>query len=346
MKLLVLDTCKGSNTADLFIFEAGKTDFEKMSLGYVPEIHYDAVNQQLVIVESEISKDKSELTRHWLKCFSTDNFELTLQVSIPQRPMYSGYPGRSNHVKSSLKGNYIYFLETDIHPEIIDLYRLLVHRYNLEKDEIESSSIIIDSCMIDFDQCGENEDELCFHLSCEFPSVLAFCKFDSNELNLVKMEDLPSRTHGSKETCGSWVSKDKKTIYCVNGEGSIFKINSDSKVSEKMTQLDLPQESSIPLQQIYGNNSSLLVGVSKNIGERGLSLASQIWKISAENGELLNKIELPFPIMNFVTTPDEQHIFGVSPYHKAFCLIEAKTGTILGMRDNIGNSPAEVLVIP
>jgi hypothetical protein len=176
--------------------------------------------------------------------------------------------------------------------------------------------------------------------------VVALTKFYSPEIDFVHLETLPSRTHGPKETCGSWISKDKKKLYCINGEGTIFKVSSNSRNSEKLTRLKIKAGNFIPLQQIYGAKESLLVGVSQDINERSLSLASQLWHVSVDKGEVIKKIDLPFPVMNFITTPDDYLIIGVSPYAKAVCFIEAETGKIMGIKDEIGISPAEVLAIP
>lgn len=346
MKLLILDTRRGGHNADLLILEDGNPEMKKMQFGYVPELHYDATNHQIVVVETELKNNNSDRTQHWLKCFSANNLELLLQKQTPARPMYAGYPGRSTRVKSSPSGRFLYFLESTMHPDAFDIYRILVHRYDYQKDEIQAGQIKIDSCMIDFDQFGADEDELCFHLSCEFPSVIAFGNFNSPELELLQLEKLPPRTHGPKETCGSWFSKNKNELYCINGEGTIYKVNSPSNISKSLVTLPLKEGNFIPLQQICETDGSLLIGVSTDIGERGLSLASQIWRVAVDDGEILDKIQLPFPIMNFIVTPDDYYMVGVSPYQCAIVFVEMSSGKILGMRDNIGVSPAEVLAIP
>jgi hypothetical protein len=346
MKLLILDPRKGDSKADLFVLDEKDLQLNKIEFEYVPEFHYNKSNHQIAVVETELRKTEHDKTRHWLKSFSADSFELLLKKETPERPMYSGFPGRSTRVKSSNSGRYLYFLESSINPDKIDVYRLLVHRYDYKTDKIESSPIKIDSCMIDFDQFGVNDDELCFHLSCEFPSVIAFGKFNSPKLNFIQLEETPSRQHSLQETCGSWFSKEKNALYCITGEGAIYEVHSNPPASKLITYLPLKAENYIPLQQIYENGEDLLVGISVNIEERGMSLASQIWRISIDNGEVLDKIELPFPIMNFITTPDKYLIIGVSPYEKAIILVEANTGKVLGMKNEIGISPAEVFAIP
>ncbi len=346
MKLLILDTQRGGHFADLYVLTQASAELEKMQFGYVPEFHYDKANHQIVCVETELRKDDSDKTRHWLKCFSADNLELILQKEIPERPMYSGYPGRSVRIKSSASGRYLYFFESSIHPQDFEIYRLIVHRYDYEKGEIQTGKLIINSCLIDFDQVGENEDELCFHLACEFPSVVAFGNFNSPKVEFVNLLNLPSRTHGLQETCGSWFSKDKKYLYCINGEGKIFQVNTHSQKFKVFSHLKLEKDNHIPLQQIYLTDKHVLVGISKNISERALSVASQIWLISIENQKIENKIELPFPVINFITTPDDYLIIGVSPYQNAIVLIEKNSGKILGIREGIGKTPAEVLAIP
>jgi hypothetical protein len=346
MKLLILDTRRGAHSADLFILEKGASKINKIKLGYVPEFHYDQTKHQIVIVETELRKDDLFATKHWLKCLSADNLEVILQKEIPERPMYSGYPGRSTRVKSSSSGRFLYFLESTMHPTAIEVYRIKVHRYDYEKDEIQAGQMNIDSCLVDFDQVGENEDELYFHLSCEFPSVVAFGNFNSPEIEFLQLEKLPSRTHGPKETCGSWFSKNNDALYCINGEGSVYAVNTSSKSVQVLVRLLLEKGNSIPLHQVYGTDNNLLIGISENVGERGLSLASQIWRIDNISGELLDKIQLPFPVMNFIITPDNQIIIGVSPFQRSVVLVELKSGRILGIKDEIGVSPAEVFAIP
>lgn len=344
MKLLILDTCRGGHHADLFVLEEGVDEMKKIRLGYVPELHYDAANQQIVAVETELNNRHP--AKNWLKCYSAHNFEMVLQKETPDRPMYSGYPGRSTHVKSSRSGRFLYFLELTMHPEAFDIYRLLVHRYDYQKDEIQRGQVKIDSCLIDFDQFGEDEDELCFHLSCEFPSVVAFGNFKSPELELLHLAKLPSRTHGPQETCGSWFSKTGQILYCVNGKGSVFMVRRTQREAELLARLPLKEDNSISLHQIYEADGNLLVGVSADTGERGLGVASQIWRLAADNGEILDKIKLPFPVMNFIVTPDNNFMAGVSPFVQAIVLADLNSGKILGMRDKIGVSPAEIIAVP
>ncbi len=346
MKLLILDTRRGKQYTDLFIADEDDLQFNKMRLGYVPEIHYDQANHQLVVVETELGKNELEQTRYWLKCFSLDSMELVLQQETPLRPMYSGYPGRSTRIKSSLSGRFLYFQEQTIHPSSLEIYRLLVHRYDYKTNKIETGQIKIDSCLLDFDQFGADEDELCFHLSCEFPSVIAFGNFNSPDLEFLQLEEISPRMHTPRETCGSWFSKEKKALFCITGEGTIYEIKNNPPTARLIARLPLPKRSSIPLQQLCESYQSLLVGISSNIDERGLSLASQLWRISIETGEILDKIELPFPIRNFVTTPDGSLIVAVSPYQKAIMLIEINSRKVLGIKDGIGMTPAEVLIIP
>jgi hypothetical protein len=104
MKLLVLDTHRGGHNADLLILEDDTSEIKKLPLGYVPELHYDKANRQIVVVETELKNANSDRTLYWLKCFSPDDFELLLQKRTPPRPMYAGYPGRSTRVKSSASG--------------------------------------------------------------------------------------------------------------------------------------------------------------------------------------------------------------------------------------------------
>lgn len=346
MKLLILDTRQGKYYSDLFIADEGDLQFSQMPLGYAPEFYYDQANHQLVVVETELGKKQFEPARYWIKSYGADSMELKLQIETPLRPMYAGYPGRSTRIKSSLSGRFLYFQEQTIHPTSLEIYRVLIHRFDYQTNKIERGEIKIDSCLFDFGLMGENEDELCFHLSCEFPSVIAFGNFNSPELEYLPLEDISPRTHSLQETCGSWFSNNKKSLYCITGEGTIYEIKNNPPQTRLIVRLKIPKQSFIPLQQIYESQESLLIGISSNIDERGLSLASQIWLVSIESGEITSKIELPFPIRNFVTTPDNHIIVGVSPYQKAVILIEKDSGKILGMRDGIGITPAEVLVIP
>jgi hypothetical protein len=344
MKLLILDTRRGNPQADLFIADEQDLQFRKLQLGGVPEIHYDEANHQLVVVETELGKNDQR--RFWLKCFSADSFELKFQLETPLRPMYSGYPGRSTRVKSSPSGRFLYFQEQTTHPTSIEIYRLLIHRYDSQTGNTELGTLKIDSCLLDFDIFGEDENELAFHLSCEFPSVIAFGTFKAEELEYLPLETITSRTHTLQETCGSWFSRKKKRLFCITGEGVIYDIRSNPPQVRLITRLKISKGSFIPLQQICECGEFLLVGISININERGMSLASQIWQVSIQTGEITKKIKLPFPIRNFVTTPDNQIIIGISPYQKALILIETKSGSILGIKEQIGLTPAEVLVIP
>jgi|GEM_PF-5965446 len=343
MKILVLDPRNGDGCADLYVMREDDSRIECLRLGYVPELHYDARAHQLVVVETELYDGGS---KHWLKCYDADTFQLLLLLETPVRPMYSGFPGRSFRVKSSETGRYLYFLESTIHPRLIDLYRIRVHRYDRQQERMESSPMVIDSCMADFDQFGECDDELCFHLSCEFPSTLAFTRFDSPELRMLQLEEVESRTPSPRETCGSYFSKEKAACYCITGEGAIHVAENNPPRSRLLTKMKLKGERSIPLAQIYQSGDSLLVGVSVDMGMRGLSMASEIWRLDAEDGEVLDVFKLQMPVMNFVTTPGGSFLLGVNPYENALMMLEVATGKTLGFKDKLGISPGEVLLLP
>src|SRR3712207_3402079 len=132
MNIVVLDPRSGAFCADLFVIEAGSWRMRHLPLGYVPEVHYDPVARELVLVETELDRDTGATRHYWLKCYAADTLRLLRQQETPQRPMYTGYPGRSTRVVSAPSGRFLYVLESEVllrHPGDEGVFRIRVHRY-------------------------------------------------------------------------------------------------------------------------------------------------------------------------------------------------------------------------
>jgi hypothetical protein len=345
MKILVLDPRNGDHCADLFIVDAAKWVVERMPLGYAPELHYDAQACELVVVETSLQVANGECTRYWLKRYSATTLGLIGEQETPVRPMYAGYPNRSTRIKSSPSGRYLYLLEAMPHPTEVGTFRLLAHRYDRMLERLEPGRLAVDSCMVDFDHLGDNEEDLYFHLACEFPSTVVFGCFSSPELAWVRMDDLPGRVHSPRETCGSWVAKPSRTLYCIAGNGTIYQVRRQPPASALFLKLPLTNSRSIPLKQLYGSGNWLFAGVSTDDGERSLGLASEIWQVSLAGAKVVRVIDLPFPVINFVTTADGEYLVGVNPYNRMLCLVETASGLVLEIIEDVGISPAEVMLI-
>ena len=224
MKILVLDSRSGDSCADLFVVDFASGASDRLRLGYVPEVRYDAAVGELVVVDTELPQASGVPARYWLKGYDLGTLRLTLCQETPMRPMYAGYPGRSTRLVSTSSGRYLYFLQAEgvrRYPED-DIFRLRVLRYDRRHDVVERGDLVVDSCLLDFGLVGGSEDELFLHLSCDFPSTIAFGKFPSPELTLLRLEELPPRSHSPRETCGSWLARECDMLYCVTGEGKIY----------------------------------------------------------------------------------------------------------------------------
>ena len=88
------------------------------------------------------------------------------------------------------------------------------------------------------------------------------------------------------------------------------------------------------------------MGVAADDNERSLGLASEIWQVSLPDGAVADVTRLPLPVMNFVTTPDGATLVGVNPYATTLYLLDLCSGEPLKLMDDLGVSPAEVLIVP
>ncbi len=347
MKILVLDPRSGDSCADLFVVDFASGASDRLRLGYVPEVHYDAAAGELAVVDTELPQTSGVPARYWLKCYDLGTLRQTRRHETPMRPMYAGFPGRSTRLVSSSSGRYLYFLQSEgirRYPEE-DIFRLRVHRYDRRHDAIELGDLVVDSCLLDFGPLGGSEDELFLHLSCDFPSTIAFGKFPAPGLTLLRLEDLPSRSHSPRETCGSWLARESGTLYCVTGEGKIYRVR-HAEEPALLLELPLTPPRSVPLHHLYGGGGRLFVGVAADDNERSLGLASEIWQVSLSHGTVASVTKLPLPVMNFVTTPDGATLIGVNPYATTLYLMDLGSGKPLKLMDDLGVSPAEVLLVP
>lgn len=347
MRFLVLDPRNSDLYSELFVYNTGKGYDGKITLGYVPCVHYDPVTKEIIVVDTYADENNWSATSFWLKIFSAQTFSLKHKKQISVRPMYAGFPGRSNDIASTASGRYIYFLHSSPlinRPGLEDTFYVGVNRYNRELDKIESGNFGVESCTLDFGNL-ESEDGLFFHLSCDFPSTVVTGKFFSPELQQFQLENLPPRMHSPQETCGSWFNKTTNTLFCISGDGQIYSFNNSLGRTEKLIRLHVNTPRSIPLHHLYGSSGKLFIGVSVGDETRSFGLVSEIWEVDQKNPGKPRIIELPMEVINFIVTDDGQTLFGVNPYQRSVIILDVKTGKILDKFEDVGLTPAEVILI-
>lgn len=347
MRFLVLDSRNSDVYSDLFVYDAEKGYDGKITLGYVPVVCYDPVNKEIIVLDTYVDANNWAATSFWLKCFSSQTFRLKYKKQISYRPMYAGFPGRSNDIACTANGRYIYFLHSSPlinRPGLEDTFYVGVNRYNRQLDKIESGRFGVESCTLDFGNL-ENEDDLFFHLSCDFPSTIVTGKFFSPELKKFQFENLPPRLHSPQETCGSWFDKTTNTLFCISGDGQIYSFNNSLGQIEKLIRLQINTARSIPLHHLYGSYGKLFVGVSVGDETRSFGLISEIWEVNLKNPEKPRIIELPLEIINFIVTDEGKTLLGVNPYQRSVIILDLETGAILEKFEDIGLTPAEVILI-
>jgi hypothetical protein len=345
MRLLVLDPRDGDRCADLFVIEAGaRRPAHRFRLGYVPELRHDPAAGELLVVETELGQAGTGRTRYWLKRLDPDTFKPLGQVETPMRPMYAGFPGRSTRVVTTPSGRYIYVLELCAHPDRLDVYRTRVHRYDRRLGILEAGEPLIDSCMVEFGLMGTDEDELFFHLSCEFPSTVALAHFRRPDLELVTLCEVPARTSHLRETCGSWFDGASNTLYLASGDGTIYRMQRHSP-PEVLARIPLERPRSVPPHLIQGGGGRLFVGVAGNAEERSLGMASEIWPIPLDEPAPRRSLRLPMPVLNFVVDPVGERLFGVNPYRRTLLAVELATGKVVQSVEGFGCTPGEVQIL-
>lgn len=351
MKLLVLDTHGGARDSTLMVIDAETARTRRLGLDYAPEIYTDTARGELLVVDTTFQRKPwgRRLTRCWLKRYSLDDLRLLAAVETPMRPMYTGYPGRSTRVVPSPSGRYILhltleFIEQD--PVENSVYRMKVLRCDRHSNQIEEGPLAVDSCMVSFGHLGHSDEDLYFHLSCDFPSTVAFGQFSSAEYQLVRMIELRARDHSPLETCGSWADPGTLRLYCVDGTGAIYEVSRYPPASRLLTRLALGTDESVALQQLHGGAGSLFVGISRSVGERALSLSSEIWRVSARDGRLEQILRPPVPLLNFVVSDDGDLLAGTNPYSRSVILMDVQTGECRVEFEKVGRTPGEVQFLP
>jgi hypothetical protein len=349
MKIAVLDPRNGAYTSELLVVDAHTGATERIPLGYVPEVYFDAAARELVVLETELKQPGGDGPHFWLKCFGADTLRLVRQKEIREPPLYAGLPGRSTRVACTPSGRYLYFLHSQgiiRFPHGEDQFCLTCQRYDRARDVVEPGRMAVESCMLDFVQIGAEEDQLCFHLSCDFPSTVTFGRFGSPELDWVRLEELAPRRHSPQETCGSWLDRPAGVLYCVTGEGKIFAVRPPPQPSGLWFELPLTAPSSVPLHHLYGGGDYLFVGVATSAAERSLSLVSEVWMIGMRDRAVVRVLSLPVSVISFATTADGAALFGTNPYEQVLFAVDTATGSVLSGKNDLGTSPAEVVVVP
>jgi len=351
MTILVLDTRAGDRVSDLFVLSEGGEQQRRLRLGYVPELCYDAATHELVLAETSLGSRFRHETQYWLKGYDASTWDLKWKQLTAERPMYTGYPGRSSNIDVCASGRFVYSLQSRMlirsteDPSASDTFHLTVTRYDRRRGLLESGQSAIDSCTVAFGYLGPGVDQVYFHLSCDYPSTVAFCDFADPEINWVRMDPLTQRDFSPRETCGSWLDPARRRLYCVAGNGTVYEVSHAPSRSTVFACIELGADELIPLRQIHGNGEFLFVGVSGDSNLRSLSLASEICQIAIANPDAVRRFPLPFPVLNFVASGDGRLIAGTSPYQQAVCLLDASNGRVIRILEPVGMTPAEVLFV-
>ncbi len=347
MRIMVLDTCNGDDVTHLYFADPAGRRIDRISLNYVPEVCYDAAQDQIVVVETELGgRERNRGSCNWLKLFNAADLTLLHQVETPARPMYTGFPNRSSRVAVTASGRYIYYQVQQVHPDRQDVYRIRPGRFDRHTGRIATGCSFVDSCVADFGLLGDDEHELFFHLSCDLPNTFAFGHFESPDLDILQVGGVTSRTYSLNETCGSWTDRSGRKIYCVTRQGLVFCIEGNPSTARQICRLPIKDPHTVPLQHIYGAGHNLFVGVARDANERSLSLASEIWVLSRSDGAVAKAVALREPVINFVVDEGGQYLYGISPYQRTLQIVDMKSGNLADMVSGIGITPCEVRLIP
>jgi hypothetical protein len=345
MRLLVLDPRNGASRADLFVISTKNRSARRLRLGYAPEFHYDRDARELLVVETQPGRPWRRETRFWLDVYDPVTFRRICRRATPCRPMYAGLPNRSHRLALSSSGRYVYLLESSVawrEPRAESGYKLTPWRYDRRSDSLEPGSFSIESCMVAFGTVGADEDELYLHLACDHPSTVATGRFASPEVRWTQLEPVPPRHHCPQETRASWLAPDRRTLYCLTGEGVIHSMDCLTGAARRWLSLPLDDGRCVPLQSLDGGGGFLFIGISANQGELSLSLSSEVWQVSPATAHVVRRLTLPYPVANYVINPEGDLLAGVTPYDRRAFVMELETGRVLEDMAGFGVTPAEI----
>ncbi len=344
MRLAILDPRNGDRTAELFVVGEDGSLESRFALGYVPEVTFNPPTQELIVLDSDVHTSP---TRHYLKIFDADTLTERLVREIPIRPMYAGFPGRSIGGRMSRSGRYIYFVESG---EIVRLpddltFRLRVARYDRVLDRVELGKFSVASCHVGFGIVGDSEEELFFHLSCDYPSTIAVGSFGSVDWSMIRLVELASRQHGPQETNGSWLDRKSARLYCVDRQGTVYCTDLAERRARQLAALHLDDGAGIPMHQIYGADGVIYIGVAESDEEQGPGLVSEIRYLAADSGGSMGRHRLPHRVASFVVSPDGELLAGANPYSGTVYLMDLSSGQEYWRIDQLGQTPAEIIPI-
>lgn len=345
MRYLVLDPRRNAVRSTLFEVQASAVASET-TVGYAPEVHYDAAADEVLVLDTEFDDPCAAPVGQRLKRFHGRTLELIAEREIPERLMYAGFAGRSATIASCASGRYAYFVTVTgvVNESEGDVaFRLAPMRYDRRNDVIEAGAPSVVSCLLDFGVW--NEDDIYLHLMCDYPSTVARGQFRSPDLEFVSLEQLTPRNHSERETCASWFDRANRTLYCVTRGGAIHSIKNTAS-NCRLGHLPLEHEQSVPLEHLQGGGGYLFVGVANDDNERSVSLASQVWRMSLENPADIQVFGLPIPVINFVVSPDGRRLIGSNPYLRTVFAVDLATGTVETWIEQLGMSPAEIILLP
>jgi len=346
MRILVLDPRLGTTSSELFVLrpDSGKIEWAR-ELAYVPELRYCAPTGEVVLLETDVGPDEPV---NYLCLWDGESLSEKLRLPIPPRPTYSGFAGRSVSGMVSASGRYVYFLRSGPIQRLDEYtltFRIIPCRYDRLLREFEEAAFHVDSCHIDFGLTGVSEDELYLHLSCEFPSTLAFAGFSDPAFDQVRLVDLPGRVHGPLETNGSWLDPSSNRLFCVNRAGDLFVVDLVRRNARTLRSVAAGQDLAVPIHHICVAGNRVYVGRAQTIGEQGNGLASVVDCLDAESGELQGTVLLSQPAMNFAVSSEGPTLIAACPFQRCVFAQDLTTGDEIWRR-SLGQTPGEILLLP
>lgn len=344
MRFAVLDSMNAGLSSMLFHISCNGLLEREFPLGYSAEVRFQPHTRELVVLESDAYVRPMKF---YLRLLDSERMTEIARREIPVRPMYAGFPGRSIAGSISRSGRYVYFLRSGPvirHPDNDLSFRLTPIRWDRQLDAMEVGLFCVESCNVDYGIVGNSEDSLFLHLSCECSSTVAFGSFGSPDCNLIQMEKIPRRQHGPLETNGSWHDTVRGFLYCVNREGVIYEVRLSEQTSRVLARLRLGPKQGVPVHQIYGAAGEISVGVAGDDGYMGLGMVTEIWSVSADTGEFLERRVLPQPAMNFVVTPDGAQLVALDPFSRNVFCVHRETGEEIWNLRDFGNTPGEIII--
>jgi hypothetical protein len=342
----VIDSNDGERISRILVIDPDNgRHVSSYSTRYIPDLAFSPDGQRMYIADTYWTQVTHGEKREVLSVRDTISRQLLVDdLPIPHRALYKVYPpGRPNLFLSD-NGRHLFSMRygnPDPHQSrlaILDAEDLEVlhegpappcgHRIQAQSDQWLCANTI-------FPNKVPSGQDVRFSISIDMVDPWTGTKLET----LLIVEDLKGGLSGLASTHNG------NRLYLVDREAGVTTIDIPNQKVVEQANLDMPEKPQLIIEAVATTPDGLRLFLGVATGEaRDRALVNEIWVYDTETREPLTRMQMRDPVMHFAFSAAGDHLYAVSPVGHSFTIYNADSYQEIATFDDLGGSPARVVV--